>query len=98
VARGSKRCTRCGGEYDFAFFHPRACAKEGPILPTAGQLYRDHCIGCETTSQSEELITQRSLRMVAHLAHQRAGRRTELRRGATPYLSGAAHQRHPAPD
>lgn len=73
MTRGSKRCTKCGGKYDFAFFHLRRGAKGNPILPTAGQLYRDHCIGCETTSESEELITERSLRRKAMGTRHRHG-------------------------
>ena len=73
MTRRSKRCIRCGGDYDFAFFHPRGTAKGGPVFPIAGQLYRDRCIGCETASQSEELTTEQSLRRKAMGTRHRHG-------------------------
>ena len=56
---GAKRCAHCGGEYFLAFFRRSTNTNGSRSLPTGAQLYRDRCIGCETSSKSGELLNGR---------------------------------------
>jgi hypothetical protein len=69
-----KRCVGCGGDYEIAFFRRDKSRASDVAISPHRQVFRDRCIGCESTSKRSELLDQR-LRRKAMGARRRHGNR-----------------------
>jgi hypothetical protein len=68
----TKRCSSCGASYLLDFYRRRQKANGSRLLMSESDLYRDRCIGCETSRKRSELMHRR-LRRKAVEARRRHG-------------------------